>query len=648
MIRQIFALALLYTSQSLWGATYVVDTTIDNTSTLFLQCTAAPNNCSLRGAVQKANANPGPDVIEFNVPAIDDAGCDSVSGGCRFNLSGMPLSVSEAVSFDGYTQPGAQANTIPASQGEMNASLKIELLNGGGSAILVAQQNGGLIDGLLSVQGLIFGVHTNAIGATNLRSLTVHGCWFNSALNGQVVDGGGSLTYVTNGDSGTPYIVRIGGLLPEQRNWFPNGNVNLTPRASFNQSPTFDMRIEGNLFGAARDAMTSASAAAFRFYSGISFSPPPAPNSLLLIGGTDPNARNIFAGIGYGIVGGGVNNNVAIVKIQGNYFGVGKDGVTSIPLQFGVDAEGATVGGQALGEGNLFVGNPSLVKAASKGVTSPGRMRVLGNRFRNHLECALCNPEEGSTFLRPNDPGDADAYGFTGNTLQNYPEITAVSQNGAQLSVTYRVTTASTNAVYPLDIEFYKAAGWEGEEILGRDVYSTPELEKTVVLTIPAGTSFNAASDMVLASTNAAAPLGGFSRFSWHPIVLTFLGNAPLSLNTPTSVRVRAQSIWSPYTPRGQVSIDFGGLGGGTPCTLNLQPTANPGVAEGNCQITATSIPFSGISQLTASFRVQTGIPFGGEDGRVAIAMRNAAVIQDNLFCHGFEDNSNGTCRPLP
>lgn len=69
---------------------YVVDTVVDNGT--LTACTAAADDCSLRGAVAAANANPGADIINFNIPATSCPG-----GVCRITLSDGPLVLTEAV-----------------------------------------------------------------------------------------------------------------------------------------------------------------------------------------------------------------------------------------------------------------------------------------------------------------------------------------------------------------------------------------------------------------------------------------------------------------------------------------------------------------------------------------------------------------------
>ena len=72
---------------------------------------------SLREAILIANANAGTDLIAFNIPG---AGPHSIQP-----LSGLPI-VTDSLAIDGYTQPGAIANTNPPGLGN-NALLKIEL-----------------------------------------------------------------------------------------------------------------------------------------------------------------------------------------------------------------------------------------------------------------------------------------------------------------------------------------------------------------------------------------------------------------------------------------------------------------------------------------------------------------------------------------
>ncbi len=98
---------------------------------------------SLRGAIEAANARLGEDSIEFDIPG------DGVQ---RIQLLSELPPITEAVSIDGYTQPGAAPNTNPVGQ-RLNAMLKIELngggLNQGAALTLGPEADGSIIRGLL-------------------------------------------------------------------------------------------------------------------------------------------------------------------------------------------------------------------------------------------------------------------------------------------------------------------------------------------------------------------------------------------------------------------------------------------------------------------------------------------------------------------
>ena len=77
------------------------------------------NQCTLRAAIQEANANPGPDVIDFNIPGT---GVHTIAIGSS-GLGPLPR-LNDTATIDGYTQPGASANTLARGT---NAVLEVEL-----------------------------------------------------------------------------------------------------------------------------------------------------------------------------------------------------------------------------------------------------------------------------------------------------------------------------------------------------------------------------------------------------------------------------------------------------------------------------------------------------------------------------------------
>ncbi len=69
-------------------------------------------HCSLREAINAANAHAGPDAIHFNIPGGDPS-CDR-TGVCIIRpTSLLPFLTDDDTTIDGYTQPGAQSGDTP-------------------------------------------------------------------------------------------------------------------------------------------------------------------------------------------------------------------------------------------------------------------------------------------------------------------------------------------------------------------------------------------------------------------------------------------------------------------------------------------------------------------------------------------------------
>src|SRR5205823_4010421 len=104
------------------------DTTLIVTKTADTNGTCLPGNCSLREAINAANANADANTINFAIPG-SDPGCD-VNGVCTIAPSdagfGNLPAIAKTVSIDGYTQTGATPNTKHLNEGD-DAALKIVL-----------------------------------------------------------------------------------------------------------------------------------------------------------------------------------------------------------------------------------------------------------------------------------------------------------------------------------------------------------------------------------------------------------------------------------------------------------------------------------------------------------------------------------------
>src|SRR5215207_628952 len=150
-------------------------------STITVTTTDDSGAGSLRQGIEDANspANSGADTIEFNIPATD-TGCNATSGVCTISpSSALPL-ITDPVIIDGYSQPGARANTLSVGD---DAVLKIELsgpeaLNG----LKIEADNS-------TVQGLVVNNWENGIFlGVDATGNTVRGNFIGTDVTGRVTD----------------------------------------------------------------------------------------------------------------------------------------------------------------------------------------------------------------------------------------------------------------------------------------------------------------------------------------------------------------------------------------------------------------------------------------------------------------------------
>lgn len=193
-------------------------------------------NCTLRQAINVANATPGGDSIAFDV----------ASPGPFQLLPATALpTITDALTIDGYTQPGSSPNTSATADNAVITAL----LNGSGIAT-------GIISGLgvcasnVTIRGLSI---VNFPGqGINLGGTSTGGACAGGPFVGGVVAGnfvGLTLTSAAAGNGFTGIVVsrfeaRIGGTLPADRNVIgANGSAGIAVGTS---SPA---SIDGNLIG---------------------------------------------------------------------------------------------------------------------------------------------------------------------------------------------------------------------------------------------------------------------------------------------------------------------------------------------------------------------------------------------------------------
>ncbi len=429
---------------------------------------------SLRQALTDANGNAGADTIEFNVTG---AGCDG-SGVCTI-APVLPLpNVTDPVTIDGYTQPGASPNTI--AQGATDAVLKIVLsgVNLPFSWGLYATSDDVTIRGLV-VNGFGFGVGSNSSDNVSFR-----GCFIGVDASGSaaVPNDIGLFAYLGTG-------IVVGGPAPADRNLI-SGNISNGAKLE----RCTDGLVQGNLIG------TDASGAASIGSGSVG----------LRIGVDSPGTavrENVVAAAGsYGIhVGQMGSDTVFGMTIQGNWVGTDVTGTAELGnLRDGilVDTNQVTIGGLGAGEGNVIAFNLGAGVLVAYDTPQPRQNPIRGNAIYSNgigdgagnfstLGIDLGDPgTSGQGGPTANDQGDGDA---GPNDHQNYPLIAS--------AVTALPTgTPSTTIQGTLDsvpstqfaIDFYADAAClrrpqgfrEGQSYIGTDTVTTDGNGHAVINTV--------------------------------------------------------------------------------------------------------------------------------------------------------------------
>ncbi|MEO6064398.1 MAG: hypothetical protein ABIP49_01275, partial [Lysobacterales bacterium] len=553
------------------AATFVVDTTSDATLSA---CTATPGDCSLRGAVAATNSLAGADTIQFNIP-------NCPAGLCTITWTTTAgLAITDQVTIDGYTQPGAMPNTNTPAQGGLNGILRIELDGAGQNTtgIGVTSSTGPSV-----IRGLVINRFNfrSGIFLDTVAAHRIEGCYIGTDPTGTIARPNNEFGILVNNRAGA-YV--IGGLTPDTRNLISgNGFDGMHFQLGSQALPSNGMKVQGNLFGttaSGTDLLLSN-----RFQLALAIGPGGAQD--ISIGGSDPNARNVFAGSSTSPMllfdqnGDAVGPSFAGTVVQGNLFGTNALGTAALGsavarnILVGTNARGLTIGGTVAGAANRL-------GSGGEGIALGGRANILGNSIDNHAGLGITF---GEPTRVPNDAGDPDT--AAGNNRQNFPEISAY--NGSN-QVTYRVDSAPANSVYPIRVEFFRASEDEGLQLLGSDSYLLAEAQtsKLVVLTTPA-----AASDVIVATAIDAN--GNSSEFSFQTASLAIATPEGSPCTTSDSVlcngfesgpqaslvaRITATATSGPFAPNGVVNVSDNR---GASCQLTLQPTGTPLTSQGAC-----------------------------------------------------------------
>jgi hypothetical protein len=319
---------------------------------------------SLRQAILDANANPGADLITFNIPAT---GVQTIS-----SYGGM-LQVTDPVTIDGTTQPGYAGMPLIVLDGKGRPGLLITAGNSTvralvvmdcgtasapASGVVLSTNGGNVIAGCFigsdatgtnsgyQIKNSLDGIRldnspNNVLGGTNASDrnvimgnggsgITISGAGASNNLiqgnfiglnrTGAVGWGNGSSSFnvpnilITNAPNNT-----IGGLVAGARNAIAgySDGIKITGLgATANQ-------VLGNYIGTAADGSELPGGYKSYYYQGVRIDNAPSNT----VGGTSSGARNLISGNSYGITISGTNANANV--IQGNFIGTDVTGTRS-------------------------------------------------------------------------------------------------------------------------------------------------------------------------------------------------------------------------------------------------------------------------------------------------------------------------------
>ena len=496
--------------------------------------------CTLRQAVNASNANPPPmgatNLIQFNILS-NDPGCDSTTHVCTIALTdclgrsgNFCFGLSQPVILDGYTQPGASANTLAIGD---NAQIKIKVIGepAGTTVIRICSPTQCGLPGDSSgstVKGLcLAGNPNNPLIFVGSNNDVVTGNFIGVDTDGTTVIGNGTPVQVSNGSSQHTTGNVIGGTSPGARNVIASnggfggiendgdatlvqGNyigTNAAGTAAIGSETTgIDMEIgtgvtiggsqsgAGNVinatgsgvaiggvqFNAAANTMiqgnligmdATGTVAFYALANGIQI----GQSLNTTIGGSTPGAGNVINARADGIFIGGTPTGILI---QGNKIGTDINGS---PLGNGNCGIGAgdttvgTIGGLNAGEGNIIAFN-ALNGVSIAGFTGDNtRWAILGNSIHDNarLGITLTTSGCGATVPTSNDHCDSPS---GANDQQNYPVITSASFSNGNVMLSGSLDSVSSTT---FRIEFFSngqcdPSGFgEGQHYLGSTLVTT-------------------------------------------------------------------------------------------------------------------------------------------------------------------------------
>ncbi len=508
-------------------------------------CQTASGDCSLRAAIEEANALAGADSIHFNIPG---------SGPHVITPTSALPRITKSVILDGSTQPGNESVCTTAIPDRPIYQVVLDGTDAGTD-----------VDGL----GLDAGPDNSVIRGLNIRNFDRNGIFLRSSQGSLV-----QCSFIGTDETG---MAAAG-----------NGHFGVELSSATENSLVgtdgdgVDDAFEGNLLSGNNQGIVTfeQTVVAGNFIGTDKSGTAALPNATRGMLIQDPNvlvgtnSDGVSDALEGNLVSGNTQDGVIIggsitgIVVAGNR--IGTDLTGTLPLgngshgvrlqnnpqgnRIGTDGDGANDAAEA----NIIAFN------TQDGVSIEGNSAednaVLGNAIFSNGEFGI--DLFGTTANDTEDPDE------TANRGQNWPEIASVFPSGGDLLVTYLVDTAPTNATYPLRVEVFlaDADSTEGQTFLGAVDYAQADAQQQVTASFTPAVAVSLGDVLVGTATDAD---GNTSEFS-----------APVTVTLPT------------FTVDSTGDETDASPGDGTCQTASGDCTLRAAIEEANTSVGADSIRF--------------------------------------------------------
>lgn len=451
------------------AGTITVNSTADDSSndgecTLREAITSANTDTASGAAVGECAAGSGIDTINFAITGTADFTNGGQNGYTIEPQSTLPA-ITAQVTINGYSQPGAQANTAIAPN-PLNGRLLIEIDgNGAGSST-------GLEFGIGSDNSRVSGVVVNSFSGTKITvgadNIQISGNYVGINPAGTLAKATGSTSNgINHNNSGAANLI-VGGLNPQDRNLISgNTGSGITPN-----SGDANWTIQGNFIGLAADGVSAIPNSSGGAGEGsISLD----NSSGHVVGGSAPGAINVISGnTSYGIA----PDNAPNAHIIGNYIGTDWTGTVAVPNLVGVilgnNGPGTVIGGSTSAERNIISGN--TLGGIISGITT-GSPQISGNYIGlNKTGMAAIPNGVGVLAADSSIVGGsvANRNVISGNSLFNVSvQGLQTPSSGAEVSGNYIGTNASgdiDSAITALQGEGVRVSANTTDNIIGGEI----------------------------------------------------------------------------------------------------------------------------------------------------------------------------------